>query len=100
MNTNLGKVGVDAIQWIPGVKHLLPQGGEPLPIPDFIISELKRLVAGIDKRCPLDVRAMQEGSLVKIADGPLIGNDMLFDMQISGLDRVMVLLSLANRQAN
>jgi transcription antitermination factor NusG len=96
VNTNFGEIGVNAIKWIPGVKHLLPQGGEPFPISDVVISELKRLISIIDKGCPLDTGTTQEGSLVQITDGPFAGNNVLFDLQISGLDRVMVILSVAN----
>ena len=96
VNTNLGEIGVEAIQWIPGVKYLMPQGGEPLSISDIVINELKRLVTVIDKRGPLDVMNVQQGGLAQITDGPFAGNNVLFNMQISGLDRVMIILSLAN----
>ena len=95
--TNLEKIGIGAIQWMPGVKDLVPHGGEPISIPDSIISELKRLVAVIDEGGPLAVEYLKQSSLVQITDGPLVGSDALFDMQISGSDRVLILLSLAGR---
>jgi transcription antitermination factor NusG len=97
VHTNLDEIGVGTIQWMPGVKDLMPQGSEPISIPDSIISELKRLVAAIGKGGTLDAEYLKQGSLVQITDGTLVGNDVLFDMQISGSDRVMVLLSLADR---
>ena len=97
MHTNLDEIGVGTIQWMPGVKDLVPQSSEPISIPDSIISELKRLVAAIDKGGPLDAEYLKQGSLVQITDGPLVGNDVLFDMQISGSDRMLILLSLAGR---
>ena len=97
VHTNLDEIGVGTIQWMPGVKDLVPHGSAPISIPDSIISELKRFVAVIDEGGPLDVQYLKRGSLVHITDGPLVGHDVLFDMQISGSDRVMVLLSLAGR---
>ena len=94
---NLDEIGVGTIRWLPGVKDLVPQGGEPISIPDSIISELKRLVAVIDEGGPLDVEYLKRGGLVHITDGPLVGNDVLFNMQISGSDRVLILLSVAGR---
>jgi transcriptional antiterminator RfaH len=96
-HTNLDEIGVGTIQWMPGVKDLVPQGSEPISIPDSIISELKRLVAEIDEGEPLVAEYLKRGSLVHITEGPLVGNDMLFDMQLSGSDRVLILLSLAGR---
>ncbi len=96
VHTDLEKIGAGAIQWIHGVKYLVPQGGEPISIQDSIISELKRFVTVIDKGEPLDVEYLKRGSLVQITEGPLVGNDILFNMRISGLERVIVLLSLAS----
>jgi transcriptional antiterminator RfaH len=94
---DLGGSDVGAARWLPGVKDLVPQGSEPISIPDSIISELKRLVAIIDEGGSLDVEYLKRGSLVQITDGPLVGHDVLFDMRFSGYDRVMILLSLADR---
>jgi transcriptional antiterminator RfaH len=95
VRVDLEKIAMETIKWLHGVKQLVERDDEPVSIPDSIIKELKQQIVVINETCSLDIEYLKQGSLVQLTDGPLAGHDLLFDMRLSGTERVQVLLEIA-----
>ena len=84
---------------MPGAINLVSFDGVPAAVPDSLISAIERQVEKINASQDNYVKGLKHGDLVTIQDGPFAGYEAIFDGQISGRERVRVLLSfLQNRK--
>ena len=97
VRANLEEIGLNKLQWIPGVNRLVQFGGQPASVSDRIVFELKKQLSAIQKAGPLDLNGLKKGDRVRITEGSLAGYEALFDLRLSGEDRVRVLLQLVGR---
>jgi transcriptional antiterminator RfaH len=89
------------ITYAPGVSNLIAFGGDPAPVPDAVISEL-RAHEGDDGMMDLDrgrgiASRYQPGDKVRIAEGPMADSVGIFHAQ-TAYQRVFILMELLGRQ--
>lgn len=95
---DLSETGMSALQWVPGAVGLVQFDGEPAPIPDYFIDELRKRIAAVEAAGGLNLDGLRKGDQVKITSGPFAGYDALFDMRLTGEERVQVLLHWLGRE--
>lgn len=99
VNIDLEEQGDNALRWTPGTRGLVRFGGQPAPVPEHLIHELKKRLAKLQEEKSEPEDKFQKGDKVRIVDGPLAGYEAIFDTRLSGKDRVQLLLSLLSGQA-
>ena len=94
VHVDLDMINVSELQWMPGASNLVSFDGEPASVPDLLIDAIKRQVNQHNEVLQGQTKNFQTGDIVVIQDGPFAGYDAVFDANISGEDRVRVLLNL------
>ena len=72
-----------------GVLRLIGFGGEPAPVADEIVEEMRRRVESLDDSRP----ALEAGQAVTITEGPFRGLDAIFQA-FDGNERVVLFLNM------
>jgi transcriptional antiterminator RfaH len=98
VSVDLDKTGADALRWTEGTYGLVQFGGEPRSVPDSLITELKDQLDKYVATMESAKSDFNKGDKVRIVNGLFEGYDAIFDMAISGKDRVQVLLAYLNDQ--
>lgn len=86
----------EAVRWTPGVKSILGQEGEPVPIPDPVIDAIQTRVKEFGFVRP--GLGFGQNTRVLIRHGPLTGLEAVFERPLSGSGRVLVLMHLLGQQ--
>jgi transcriptional antiterminator RfaH len=97
VHTDLDEVGISALQWVPGAIGLVQFEGYATPVPDHVIIEIRRRIAGIQSAGGIQLDGLKPGDPVQITHGPLSGYEAIFDLRLSGAERVQVLLEMLGR---
>lgn len=96
---DLEKVGWSALQYVPGSAGLIAFGGEPAFVPDGLIHAIQQRVNEINSAGGELFDALRSGETVLVHSGPFAGYEAIFDVRLTGTERVRVLLKLLrNRQ--
>lgn len=98
IQVDLDEKGISAFKWMPNSLGLVSFGGEPAPIPDHLIYELKQRIQEIAEAGGEIFDGLQTGDKVRIHEGPFAGYEAIFDARLDGKERVRVLLQLINNQ--
>jgi len=98
VHADLNEVGKSALQWVPFAIGLVQFDGHATPVPDNVIHEIRRRVQDIKDAGGLTFDGLQPGDPVRITHGPLAGYEGLFDLRLSGSERVQLLLEMLGRQ--
>jgi transcription elongation factor/antiterminator RfaH len=98
VHVDLDVVNVSELRWMPGASGLVSFDGEPASVPDLLIAAVKRQIDQHNASLLEQTSNFQQGDLVEIQDGPFAGYEAVFDTQLSGQDRVRVLLNLLQRR--
>jgi transcriptional antiterminator RfaH len=98
IRVDLDERGISAFKWMPHSLGLVSFGGEPAPIPDNLINELKQRVHEIAEAGGEIFDGLQHGDTVRIHEGPFEGYEAIFDTRLEGQERVRVLLQFINNQ--
>lgn len=83
-------------RWMAHIVGLVCCGDEPTPVPDALVAAIRRRVAEFALVCADPAHGMKRGDPVRIQAGPFEGYEAVFDMRMSGDNRVRVLLELIN----
>jgi transcriptional antiterminator RfaH len=95
---DLETVSLSTLHWMPGAINLVSFDGQPAPVPEALIAAIERQVEYINASQKNMLLNLKPGDVVSIHDGPFAGYEAIFDGQISGQERVRVLLTfLKNR---
>ena len=94
VRADLDDVGIGFLQWAPGAANLIQFGGEPAIVPEAIVAQLKRRLEEIHTVGDHVLSTLQPGDRVRIVNGPLAGYRGIFDLHLSGDQRVRILLEL------
>jgi len=97
VRADLGEVGISALQWVPNAIGLVQFDGIPAAVPDSLVITLKRRIEEIKVAGGLVFHELAPGDAVRITQGPLAGYNALFDLRLSGTQRVQVLLEMLGR---
>jgi transcriptional antiterminator RfaH len=91
VRVDLGAHGVD-IRYTPGVRDFVRSSGAPQPVAEQTLEALRARVgpSGIYDPPP---RSFARGERLRIEDGPLRGVEVIFESELSGTERVAVLLA-------
>lgn len=99
IRADLDVIGVSTLKWTPGSLGLVDFGGQLASVPDEVLEKIKHQVERVNELGTEKKGRFKSGELVKIHSGPFAGYNAIFDMHISGHERVRVLLKLLqNRQ--
>jgi transcription antitermination factor NusG len=98
VHVELDVIGYSNLQWLPGTTGLVSFGGEPASVPDGVISAIRHKVERINNVGGGLFDGLKPGDNVVIQAGPFSGYEAIFDEQISGNERVRVLLKLLQKR--
>lgn len=98
VRADLEATGESALQWVPGAHGIVRFGGEPAVVPEHLIYILKQRIEQIRADHKLLSTDLKRGEWVEITEGAFAGYEAIFDMQLSGQDRVQVLLAWLGQQ--
>ena len=91
---DLDVVGSSALEWIPHTIGIVKFGGEPAIVPEKLIDAIEKKLKQINNEGEKKHSQFQHGDKITIKDGPFRDYEAIFDAQISGKERVKVLLKL------
>jgi len=99
VHVDLATVGISALEYVPGAAGLVSFDEEPATVPDGLIATLRQK---LDELAAASVQALspslRKGDAVAIHTGVFNGYEAIFDVYLSGTDRVRVLLSFIENQ--
>jgi transcription antitermination factor NusG len=99
VHADLELVSVSSLAWIPGGVGLVSFGDEPAFVPDSLVFTIKQRVDALMSASEKVPVSLNKGDSVVIHEGAFKDYEGIFDIYLSGTDRVRVLLSLlGNRQ--
>jgi transcriptional antiterminator RfaH len=84
------------MRWTPGLRCIVSVGGQPVPVPDEVVQEVRRRLAAMAQIEPEEL--FREGDVVHVTRGPFEGLDAVFDRRLSAQGRVRVFLQWMSRQ--
>jgi transcription antitermination factor NusG len=97
VHTDLQVIGRNALEWLPGSHGLVAFGGEPAVVPPHLVETIKAEAAGWHER-QQEKNRFHPGQKVRVVHGPLAGYEGVFDVELSGRQRVQLLLTYLHNQ--
>jgi transcription antitermination factor NusG len=94
VHLDLEVTGRSIIEWMPGGVGLVSFGDEPAFVPDSLICAIKQRIETLEMASRENAISLCKGDNVAIHAGVFTGYEGIFDIQLSGTDRVRVLLAL------
>ncbi len=98
VRANLEASGLSVFQWMHYATGLVSFGGEPAIVPDTIIAGIRLHVGEIAEAGGELFAGLKPGDPVIIHSGPFSGYEAIFDMRLTGSERVRVLLKLLSER--
>jgi transcriptional antiterminator RfaH len=98
VHTDLPSVGQSVFAWMPYSQGLVSFDGDPSPVPDALVEAIRRRVDQINAGGGEHLLGLEHGAPVVIEGGPFDGYRALFDVRVSGSERVRVLLQLLQKE--
>lgn len=98
VHVDLELIGKSTIEWMPGGVGLVSFGDEPAFVPDNLVYALKQRIENLKQVSRENPIPLRKGDNVAIHGGVFTGYEGIFDIQLSGTDRVRVLLSLLDNR--
>ncbi len=95
--TDLDEIGMNHFNWFPGTRGLVCFADEPAVVPTNLIDQIQKHLVEIDKAGGLVFNDLVHGDKIRIKSGPFAGYEAMFDMQLTGKDRVQVFLAFLSR---
>jgi len=80
-----------ALRWVPGTVGLDPCDGLVAGVPERLVNALQKRMAELPAIMAAE-RTFRPGDRVRVVSGPFAGYEGIFDMNLSGQERVQVLL--------
>jgi transcriptional antiterminator RfaH len=96
--TDLNKVGISTFQWMPFTRGIVTFDLEPATVPDSLIGALRKKLDDVNRSEETALNGLQKGELVTIQYGPFSGYEGIFDLSLSGGERVRVLIQLLSQR--
>ena len=98
VHVDLELAGKSSIEWIPGGAGLVSFGNEPASVSDSLVFAIKQRIESLKTVSGENPIPLRKGDNVVVHDGAFKGYEGIFDIQLSGTDRVRVLLSLLDNR--
>lgn len=94
VHVDLDEVGISTLNWMPYGTGLVSFDGIPASVPDPLIHEIINKVDELNSHCGKPLLGIKTGDRVLIESGMFEGYEAIFDISLSGNERVRVLLQL------
>jgi transcription elongation factor/antiterminator RfaH len=98
INVDLEQTGPSTLNWMPFASGLVSFDGSPMVVSEDVINSLRQRIGDIVDAQDELYRDLKPGDKVLIHSGPLQGYEAIFDVRLSGKERVQLLLKLLNGQ--
>jgi transcription antitermination factor NusG len=98
VQTDLSETGISAFQWMPFARGMVTFDHEPAPVPDALINTLRKRLDDVNAAGGEIFSGLHKGDTVLIHDGPFAGYEAIFDVRLSGSERVRVLIRLLSQR--
>jgi transcriptional antiterminator RfaH len=99
VHCDLAETGISALEWIPGLCHVLGFEGKPAVVPDKAIEMIRSELRRIEEEGGLPCHPFKPGDEVVVEEGPLAGLCGIFQGPVGPTERVHILLRFLG-QAN
>lgn len=97
VHADLCRVGLNAVQWRPGVVRVLGSAGQPTTISTHVIAGIRSRVDEIQQEESLALGRFRRGDRVRITSGPFEGFEGMFDTRLGGQTRARILIEFLGR---
>ena len=94
---DLDRVGVSALNWVPGSVRLLGFDGEPAVVPDVVVEHIRQRVSYMERKYDPGSGPFQPGDPLRIVSGPFRDLEAVFDRALSPNGRMVVLVKFLGR---
>ena len=97
-HVDLDVVKASVLRWMPGASGIVSFDGTPASVPELLIDAIRRQIdylTVLEQQLKDDIKP---GDLVVIQEGPFAGYNAIFDVGVSGRDRVRVLLDFLQKR--
>jgi len=98
VKADLEKTGLSMLQFTPFARGLVSFDKEPAAVPEALIVAIRKKLEEINRKGGEVMAALVPGQAVLITDGPFAGYSGIFDVRLSGSDRVKVLIELLSKR--
>ncbi|BAJ63976.1 transcription termination/antitermination protein NusG [Anaerolinea thermophila] len=98
VHVDLDEVGLSVIRWIPFARGVVSFSNEPASVPDNLIEAIRRRVDEVNRAGGELLETLKPGEPVLIQEGPFAGYEAIFDVRLSGKERVRVLIQLLSQR--
>jgi transcription antitermination factor NusG len=98
IRTDLELVSMSFLKWMPGAIGIVNFDGEPAPVPDGLLQDLRQRVEKLNTAGEDILGKLKPGDTVAIKNGPFAGRTAIFDVRLPGAERVRLLLELLHGQ--
>ena len=98
IRVDLAEETLSDLRWMPGTLGLVMFGGEPSLVPETLINAVRNQVETINSAGGENLAQLKSGDEVVVQDGPFKGYKAIFDLSLSGNERVSVMLKLLEDQ--
>jgi len=98
VRVDLAAVGLSTLQWMPFSRGIILFDQDPAVVPDSLIVALRRRVEQVNAAGGELFASIDKGDEVFIHEGPFAGYEAIFDLRISGSERVRVLIKLLDQR--
>jgi transcriptional antiterminator RfaH len=99
VRADIKQTGLSVFQWMPHAKGLVVFGEEPSIVSENLIQTLQTKLELLNTESEKQKSPYKPGDLLMIDQGPFKGYEAIFNEQISGKDRVRVLLKMLSNQS-
>ncbi len=87
------------IKWMPGVVKVVSFDSQPAIVSDEIIYQLQKRIDENEIKKNKKISKFKKGDPITIVEGPFAGYSGIFDLNLSGGERVKILIKLINDQS-
>lgn len=98
VHADIAKVGTSTFQWMPFARGMVTFGQEPATVPEPLINAIRRRVEEVNDAGGELFTGLKKGDAVMIHAGPFSGYEAIFDVRLSGTERVRVLIKLLSQR--
>ena len=95
---DLEEVGISTFKWMPFARGMVSFDQEPATVPEPLINAIRRRVDQVNVAGGEIFDGLQKGETILIHDGPFAGYEAIFDVRLSGSERVRVLIKLLSQR--
>lgn len=98
VHADLQEIGISTFKWMPFARGMVTFDQEPATVPDSLIHAIRKRVDQVNAAGGEIFEGLQKGEMVYIQDGPFAGYEAIFDVRLTGSERVRVLIKLLSQR--